>query len=280
MAAPAGGAGDGARPATRMLAGLAGSLEGNPDHRPPLILLHGLTFDRAMWRPALARLRMADPGRQVLSLDLPGHGQSPAWPCYDLEAVVAGVHRAAEEAGLDRPVVAGHSISAKIATVYAAGYPARGVINVDQPLRVAPFATLVQSLAGQLRGPGFPAAWERFEASMGIGVLTPAVQELLRASRSLRQDLVTGYWRELLDTPAERLAERDAGWLATVRDSQLPYLVIAGHESPPEYQAWLDRALPQARVTVWQGGGHFPHLAQPGRFAGALAATARWPQDE
>jgi pimeloyl-ACP methyl ester carboxylesterase len=45
-----------------------------PDGRPPLVLLHGLTFDRAMRQPALAELRKTDPGRQVLALDLPGHG--------------------------------------------------------------------------------------------------------------------------------------------------------------------------------------------------------------
>ena len=31
-------------------AGRAGVLDGRPDGRPPLVLLHGLTFDRAMWR--------------------------------------------------------------------------------------------------------------------------------------------------------------------------------------------------------------------------------------
>jgi pimeloyl-ACP methyl ester carboxylesterase len=49
-------------------AGLSGVLEGEADRRPPLVLLHGLTFDRAMWLPALAELRTADPGRQVLVL--------------------------------------------------------------------------------------------------------------------------------------------------------------------------------------------------------------------
>ena len=30
--------------------GMAGVLEGTPDDRAPLVLLHGLTFDRAMWQ--------------------------------------------------------------------------------------------------------------------------------------------------------------------------------------------------------------------------------------
>jgi pimeloyl-ACP methyl ester carboxylesterase len=57
---------------------LSGRLEGEPDHRPPLILLHGLTFDHTMWRLALAELRQLDPGRRVFAMDLPGHGGSPA----------------------------------------------------------------------------------------------------------------------------------------------------------------------------------------------------------
>ena len=56
---------------------LAGDLtEGELDTRPPIVLLHGLTFDRTMWGPALSQLERIDPGRRTLTLDLPGHGQS------------------------------------------------------------------------------------------------------------------------------------------------------------------------------------------------------------
>ena len=48
------------------------------------------------------------------------------------------------------------------------------------------------------------------------------------------------------------------------------------HDPGPEYLGWQNRELPQAEVTIWPGSGHFPHLAQPGRFAELLAATARW----
>jgi pimeloyl-ACP methyl ester carboxylesterase len=161
------------RPAVRLFAGLAASLEGEPDGRPPLILLHGLTFDRTMWQPALAELRTADPGRQVFAVDLPGHGGSPAWPSYDIEGIARAVHQAAAQADLRPPVLAGHSVAAVIATVYAARYPARGVANVDQWLRIEPVARLTRSLAGQLRGPGFPATWEMFEASMHMGCCRP-----------------------------------------------------------------------------------------------------------
>ena len=123
----------------RDLVGLAGVVDGGPDGRGPLVLLHGLTFDRAMWRPALDALGQIDPGRQVLALDLPGHGGSPAWPRYDIDSVAAAVQQAVTAARFGDPVVVGHSMAAVIATVYAAGYPVRGVVNVDQRLQVAPF---------------------------------------------------------------------------------------------------------------------------------------------
>jgi pimeloyl-ACP methyl ester carboxylesterase len=160
--------------------------------------------------------------------------------------------------------------------VYAARYPARGVVNVDQWLQIEPVARLVQSQAGQTRGPGFPAIWEMFEASMHMELLPSAAQELLRSARYLRQDLITGYWRELLERPVAELAGDVAAMLAGLRAAKVPYLFIAGHDVEPEYQDWLNHALPRARVTVWPGSGHFPRLAHPRRFAECLTATACW----
>ena len=111
---------------------------------------------------------------------------------------------------------------------------------------------------------------------MHIELLPAEAQELLRSGRNLRQDLITGYWRELLDRPTGELAEHTAASLAAVRAARVPHLFIAGHEVEPGYRDWLDHMLPQASVTVWPGSGHFPQLAYPRRFAGCLAATARW----
>jgi pimeloyl-ACP methyl ester carboxylesterase len=257
----------------RILAGLAADDSGKSDARPPLVLLHGLTFDRSLWRPSLNELQQIDPGRRVLALDLPGHGASQGWPSYDVASVARGVHRAVEEAQLESPVVVGHSIAGVIATFYAAQYPTRGVINVDQSLRVAPFAGLVQSLADKLRGPAFPGVWQMFAASMHIERLPDAGQELVRSSSQPRQDLVLGYWREVLDRPASELADMAGAALAAVRASGVPYLVVAGEDLEADYRDWLAEMLPHATITVWPGSGHFPHIAHAGRFAACLAAA-------
>jgi len=262
---------------TRHLAGLAADEDGQPDERPPLVLLHGLTFDRSMWRPILAELRLVDPGRQIIALDLPGHGQSPGWSSYDLASLSAGVRRAVEDAQLRSPVIVGHSMSAVIATDYAARYPTRGVVNVDQPLEVARFAALVRPLAEKLRGPAFPEIWEMFARSMHVELLPESAQRLVRSTAAPRQDLVTAYWRELLDRPTADLVVDVTNALARLRAAGAPYLVVAGDDLEPGYRQWLMKTLPQTTIAVWPGSGHFPHLAHADRFADCLAATGRWP---
>ncbi len=268
--------GDGAAGKVRNLAGVTVEEVGKSDARPPLVLLHGLTFDRTMWQPALAQLGQIDPGRRALAFDLPGHGESPSWETYDVDSVAHGIHRAVAEAGLERPVIVGHSLAAIIATVYAAQFPTSGVINVDQPLQVEAFAGFLQSIADQLRGPGFPAIWEQFVASMHVELLPASAQELVRSTSNPRQDLVLGYWREVLERPANETAERASEGLATLRAAQVPYLIVAGSEPEPDYRQWLNETLPQAVITVLPDSGHFPHLAHPDRFAECLAATAQW----
>jgi len=128
--------------------------------------------------PGAGRACRDRPGRQVLVLDLPGHGQSACWQSYDVDSVAEAVHQAVQQARLYSPVVVGHSYSAVVATVYATRYPARGIVNVDQWLQVEPTAELTRSLAALLRGRGFPAAWRMFEASMHIELLPAPAQHL------------------------------------------------------------------------------------------------------
>ena len=49
---------------TTLFDDLAGDLTGEPGRTPPLVLLHGLTFDRTSWHPVLAELTALDPLRR------------------------------------------------------------------------------------------------------------------------------------------------------------------------------------------------------------------------
>jgi len=71
----------------------------------PLILLHGTNSSRSIWKPLLPALSSQ---REVFSVDLPGHGQSPpdSFTPPDWAKAVAALM---DDLGLDRAAIVGHS---------------------------------------------------------------------------------------------------------------------------------------------------------------------------
>jgi len=258
-------------------AGLAADDLGRSDDRPPLVLLHGLTFDRRMWRPALTELARIDPGRRILSLDLPGHGESPKSGPYAMTAVVDRVHSAITAAHLEAPVIVGHSIAAGTATFYAAMHPNRGVIAVEGTFSVGPFAAMAQSLEPMLRGAAFADTWSRITANVfRLDEVSPDVRDLVVATSSPRQEIVLGYWQDLFERSAQELDAMVEMGAGAIRASGIPFVAVLGADPSADDAAWVRANQPDARTEVWPHSGHFPHMAHPRRFAELLAETGAW----
>jgi pimeloyl-ACP methyl ester carboxylesterase len=248
---------------------LSGTLFGLASNRPPLVLLHGLTFDRRQWSPLLG-FDAIGANRQSLVLDLPGHCASLRQADYRMESVAGLVRQAVAAAGLEAPVMVGHSIGAVIATVYAARYPARGVVNLDQPLLPGPFGTLVREAEPLLRSPDWRRFWDRMLGGMGIESLSPEARALVVQTSNPRADLLLGYWDEILHSTDAAILERRGKDLATIAAQGIGYRWVTAGEPPAPYAEWLSNALPGVEITVLPGG-HFPHLAYPGELARLLA---------
>jgi pimeloyl-ACP methyl ester carboxylesterase len=81
----------------------------------PLLLLHGIGHHRQAWDPVVDILATE---RDVIAVDLPGFGASPALPeglAYDLSTTAAVFRAFCEALGLDRPHVAGNSLGGLMA---------------------------------------------------------------------------------------------------------------------------------------------------------------------
>ena len=250
-----------------------------PGHRdrPAIVLLHGLTFDRTMWRPALQRLAELDPERRAIAIDLPGHGGSPESTSYRLESIVDAVHQVVTDAQIDAPVVVGHSASAATVALYAATHPTSGMIEVEGTFLVEPFARQIQALAPLLRGDGFADAWTRISSSVfRLAEVPDAVRQFVEATSRPRQAVVLGYWEDLLDRAPDELVRWIDSGVARLRDRGIPVRSIVGRRPSSEEAAWIAAHLPALQTLAWPGSGHFPHLAHPSAFAELLASTADW----
>src|SRR5258708_22254621 len=99
---------------------------GGRDHEPALpgiVLVHGAGMDHSVF--ALQARALAHHGRNVLALDLPGHGRSDGPALDSVPDMAEWVLHAASAAGMERFRVAGHSMGALIALETAARGAAR-----------------------------------------------------------------------------------------------------------------------------------------------------------
>jgi len=247
--------------ATDLQAGLAYDIEGTGT---PVVFLHGLTFDRRTWRPVIDQL---DGSVASIAVDLPAHGDSGGEPA-PLQAVAERIHRLLRSLGVERPVVVGHSMAAGIAGLYASAHPARGIVLVDQATEILPFAQMLHQVAPMLRGPAFGQVWQNIENSLGLDRIAEPTRTLVLDTHTVRQDVVLGYWDQVLTTdPADLQAWVDA----TAARIQVPCLAVLGRPATGGERRRLGR-LPDAQLEEWPGDGHFVHLVDPGRFAARLAA--------
>lgn len=119
---------------------------------PALVFIHGILQDRSYFAPQITYF---SDRRQVLTLDLRGHGESSATPEVAVEDFAADVLAVADEARLERVVLCGHSMGGAVALQVAAARPSlvRGVAMLDaavlfpEPIRQLGLTNLVPALA-------------------------------------------------------------------------------------------------------------------------------------
>ncbi len=95
----------------------------------PVLLLHGIGGDLCVWEPVLPALSAA---REVIAVDLPGFGRSPALEGEDPTpaALARAVAAWLGSLGVDRPHVVGNSLGGWIALELARTGHARSVVGL------------------------------------------------------------------------------------------------------------------------------------------------------
>ncbi|MFG3662096.1 alpha/beta fold hydrolase [Streptomyces sp. NPDC047706] len=247
----------------------------------PLVLLHGIGHHRQVWDPVVPVLAVE---REVISVDLPGCGESPALPdglAHDLPTMTAVLAALCEALGLERPHVAGNSLGGLLA------------------LRLGR-DNLVRSVTA-LSPAGF---WSRAERRYAFTVLTamrqiarlmppPLVQALARPALGRTLLTSTIYARPGRRSPEAVVAEtlalaRAQGFSETLRSGRevrftdditgIPVTVAWGSRDRllvPRQGVRAKYILPKARLVRLPGCGHVPMNDDPALVARVLLDGSR-----
>jgi pimeloyl-ACP methyl ester carboxylesterase len=105
---------------------------------------------------------------------------------------------------------------------------------------------------------------------MHIERVPSELRGLLRAGERASQDVVLSYWADVFELGVDALVELLDDTLETVRRSGVRYVAMYGAPIASELRAWVCERLPAVEIHAWPVGHHFPHLADPDRFAGVL----------
>jgi pimeloyl-ACP methyl ester carboxylesterase len=248
--------------------------------RTPVLLLHGQPGSAADWRWVIARLGGAV---RTIAIDRPGwDGVSPP---RDLAGNAQAALAALDAHGVDRALVAGHSLGAAIAAWLAARHPER----VSALVLAAPAANvaslyridrwLAAPVAGELAGAaalgGVGLALSVAPVRRRIGAVAALDDTYLRGARSavLRRSAWRAYVSE------QRTLVRDLpaleAWLPRIT---APTTILAGTGDrvvPARAPLQLSRQIGGARLTVSERAGHLIPQRDPALVAEAILSALR-----
>jgi len=249
---------------------------------PALLLLHGIAGSSRTWIPVMEMLQSEF---TVLAPDFLGHGKS-AKPLgdYSLGNHASSMRDFLHLLGFDRATVVGQSFGGGVALQFAYQFPERceRLVLVDAGglgrevnwilrLVTLPAAEYVMPVLF----PRFARGWGDSVARLlgSVGIRNAGAAEIWRSYRSLTEPENRGAFvrtmRAVIDPGGQSVSAIDRLYLA----SHMPTLIVWGARDriiPLVHAYRAHVAIPNSRLEVMEGVGHFPHVEQPVRFVEVL----------
>ena len=229
--------------------------------REAIVLVHGWSGDVSVWRFQVSELAKR---ARVITLDLPGHGASDKpQTAYTMAFFARAVDAVMRDAGVDRAVLAGHSMGTPVIRQFYRLYPEKtlALVAVDGALQGL-YSGWLNPMIPQLREPGYKEVATKFIHGMFPNPGTEALRDATLAT--------------VLATPQHVMVGSFQGMLqpAIWKDDPIAVpLLVVNAKSPfwtPEYVAYVRTIAPQVDYRVIEGPGHFLMLEKPQEFNAAV----------
>ena len=229
-----------------------------------LLFVHGWSCDETFWEgqaPALGSKF------HVITLDLPGHGQSdkPQIP-YTMDLYARAIDAVLRDAKVKAAVLVGHSNGTPVIRQFYRKFPekTRALVIVDGGLRPRGDKAAMEKFIARLKEPNYEENTGKFIDNMTSSIADTALREKIRTTM-LRTPQYVGMsefeatldpelWKpDKITVPVLMLLAKQPAWNA-------------------EYEQFARGIVPTLDYQVWEGVSHFLMLEKPEEFNRAVVA--------
>jgi pimeloyl-ACP methyl ester carboxylesterase len=239
--------------------------------RKSVVFIHGSGMDHTVW--TLPARHFARHGRNVIAVDLPGHGHSSGPAMQSIEEMADWIIALLDALGIEQAALAGHSLGSLVALDAAARHAARvralALVGSTAPMPVSD-AILADSAANRHSAFDMLTLWGYSKRHQYGGNSNPGmwmVGSTLRLFERSRPGVLGA------DMRACNAYAKGLERAASVR---CPVLMVLGAEdrlTPPRSSRALIDALPTPEVRILQGSGHTLMTEAPNELLDALKAV-------
>lgn len=221
-----------------------------------VVLMHGWGCDRTVFAQLYGALT---PFFRVYAVDFPGFGLSGApAEVWGIEEYTACFEEFVRTAGIENPVLVGHSFGGRVAILFASRNPVHKVILVDaagiRPRRTLKYYLKIYSYKLYKR---------LLPLAVGRGRAERMLDRYRRKVGSSDYNALNGTMRRIL---VKVVNEDLRSFLPRIG---APTLLIWGDldtATPIGDARIMERAIPDAGLVVFPGASHFSFLERPGQF--------------
>lgn len=236
----------------------------------PVVLLHGFTGSSGTWSDFVREWKDEF---QLLTIDLPGHGNSIHGQPVTMEACCADLVSLIEDLGFEKVHVIGYSMGGRTALSFAVYHPEK-----------------LLSLTLESASPGIKNEQERVDRSYRDEQLAKRIEQdgmeafvdfwenipLFQTQKNLPADTRQNIRHERLSHSADGLAMslrymgtgKQPSWWNRLEELEVPILLLAGayDEKFIKMNKSMANLTPRADLTIIEKAGHAIHVEQPQIF--------------
>jgi pimeloyl-ACP methyl ester carboxylesterase len=223
-----------------------------------VVFVHDWSCNLQFWR---SNIRAFTNLSRVITIDLPGHGESDKPKIkYSMDLFARAIDAALTDAGVERATLIGHSMGTSVIREFYRKNPdkTRALVVVNGMLRLPGSPEQGKLFIELFRGPNYKEQAERAIELIARGVKDKQrLKEIKAAMMSTPQHVMIGAMEAIFD---------DTTWKQDKIYAPTLALMSRRPQWNAEYEKFVRELAPGIDYQVWDGVSHFLMMDEPQRF--------------